>query len=73
MANAMMGRRSAGEIPDENVWKNNRYIGPWAFQAYVQGSSPVNTDSDPGGVTTTVDFQGWRSVWRQDAGSKSEP
>jgi hypothetical protein len=73
VANAMMGKRSSGEIPDENVWKNNRYTGPWAFQAYVQGSSPVNTGLYPNGVTTTVDFQGWRSVWRQDAGSRSEP
>jgi Right handed beta helix region len=74
VANAMMGKRDpSGEVPDRNLWKDNVYTGPWAFQAYVQGSNPVSTDLYPNGVATTLDFHGWRSVWGEDAGSTANP
>jgi hypothetical protein len=74
VANALMGKRDpSGEVPDQNVWKDNVYNGPWAFQAYVQGSSPVSTDLYRNGVATTVNFNGWRSVWGEDAGSTWNP
>jgi hypothetical protein len=74
VANAMMGRRDrSGETPDDNLWDGNMYTGPWAFQAYVQGTSPATTGLYPSGVATTVDFSGWRTVWGQDIRSKWQP
>jgi hypothetical protein len=65
-----MGKQGrSGEAPDHNTWKDNTYSGPWAFQAYVQGTSPAFTGLYPNGVPTTLDFAGWQSVWRQDLGS----
>ena len=70
VAAALMGKQGrSGEAPDHNTWKDNTYSGPWAFQAYVQGTSPAFTDLYPNGVPTTLDFAGWQSVWRQDLGS----
>ncbi|HET9061543.1 MAG TPA: right-handed parallel beta-helix repeat-containing protein [Acidimicrobiales bacterium] len=71
VANAMMGKRDpSGERPDHNDWRDNTYCGPWVFQAYVQGASPVSTNLYPRGVRTTLTLQGWQSIWRQDAGSR---
>lgn len=70
VANALMGKRDpSGERPDHNVWANNAYFGPWAFQAYVQGASRATTNLYPRGVATTVNFAQWQSIWKQDLGS----
>ena len=74
VADALMGKRDpSGEIPDDIQWDDNVYSGPWAFQAYVQGQSPVVTDVYPHGVATTVKLSGWQGLWRQDLESQSEP
>ncbi len=70
VAAAIMGKTgSSGEAPDTNTWAHNTYAGPWAFQAYYQGTSPVTSDIYPAGVQTTLDFKSWQSVWGMDVGS----
>ena len=69
------GRRHYGQNglfrggADTNTWAHNTYAGPWAFQAYYQGTSPVTSDIYPAGVQTTLDFKSWQSVWGMDVGS----
>ena len=70
VADAMMGKRDpSGEVPDDNTWRDNTYIGRWAFQAYVQGMSQAYTDLYPRGVKTTLTLSGWQTQWGEDAGS----
>jgi hypothetical protein len=64
---------STGESPDDNVWADNIYNGPWAFQAYAQGQSPARGDLFPRGVPTTVRLGEWQTIWHQDEGSTSGP
>ena len=71
VADAMMGKRgSSGEPPDNNRWDDNTYNGPWAFQAYVQGTSPAVTDIYPRGVSTTLNLSGWQRFWGEDLKSR---
>lgn len=69
---AIMGLSSESNFDqaDSIRFAKNTYRGPWSFQAYSQGQSPVYTDLYPHGVRTTVSFAAWQSVWRQDKGSK---
>jgi hypothetical protein len=69
---AIMGLASKSDFGkvDTIRFVNNTYHGPWSFQAYSQGKSPVYTDMYPHGVPTTVGFAGWRSIWGQDKGSR---
>jgi hypothetical protein len=64
---------STGESPDNNIWKDNTYSGPWAFQAYAQGHSPVQGDISRTSVPTTVNLSGWQATWHQDTGSTLLP
>jgi parallel beta-helix repeat protein len=62
-----------GESADDNVWQGNTYTGPWAFQAYAQGHSPVIGDIFHAPMPTTVNFSEWQSIWHQDATSTTSP
>lgn len=74
VADAIMDLRGpSGEAPDNNVWMDNSYVGPWAFQAYAQGASSVQTDIFHSGVPTTLSFTGWQHTWDQDVGSTWRP
>lgn len=64
---------STGEAGDNNHWEDNTYNGPWVFQAYAQGQSPVQGDLFPHGVASTLDFADWQSTWDQDQGSTANP
>ena len=67
VADAMMGKRDpSGEVPDRNRWEDNRYTGPWGFQAYVQGRNRIVSSIYPNGVETTLDLSGWQLVWGED-------
>lgn len=69
---AIMGLASNSDFGkvDTIRFTDNTYRGPWTFQAYSQGQSPVYTDLYPHGVSTTVTFAGWQSTWGQDKGSR---
>lgn len=69
---AIMGLSSGSDFGqvDSIRFANNTYRGPWSFQAYAQGHSPVYTDRFPNGVRTTLNFAGWQSTWGQDMGSR---
>lgn len=65
---AIMGLPSASDYSDvdSNHFSSNTYSGPWAFQAYVQGTSPASTDLYPHGVATVVNLNGWQKTWHQN-------
>ena len=69
---APSGNRQA---PDNNVWSNNVYSGPWGWYAYLYGTcGPLPTDpatnkSAPSGACEILDFSTWKSDWQQDASS----
>lgn len=69
---AIMGLTSKSDFGQVDTirFANNTYQGPWSFQAYAQGQSPVDSDLYPHGVRTTVSFAAWRSTWGQDKGSR---
>jgi hypothetical protein len=64
-----------GIAPNNNVWSNNAYHGPWGWYAYLYGTcSPLPTDpatskSMPSGACGVLDFSTWKSNWQQDASS----
>ena len=63
------------EAPDNNVWSNNAYSGPWGWYAYMFGTcGPPPADlttskSLPAGACGILDFSTWQSDWQQDASS----
>ena len=62
-----------GEPPENDVWSNNTYAGPWLWDSYSYGTCIQPTDSTtnksmPSGACT-VNFANWQSVWEQDLSS----
>ena len=61
--------------PDNNVWSDNVYSGPWGWYAYLYGTcGPLPTDprtsrSLPSGACGILNFSTWKSYWQQDASS----
>jgi Right handed beta helix region len=75
-ASSLPGRsRDSRQAPDNNVWSNNSYSGPWGWYAYLYGTcGPLPTDpatgkSLPSGACGVLDFSTWKSDWQQDASS----
>jgi len=68
-----------GERPGDNVWSDNTYTGPWAWNAYLFGAcSPLPTDpatghSVPASACGLTGFSQWHSDWQQDASSSYNP
>jgi len=69
------GRPGSRQAPDNNVWSNNIYGGPWGWFAYLYGTCrPLPTDpatgkSLPAGACGILDFPTWKSDWQQDTSS----
>ena len=65
------------EAPDNNVWSDNVYSGPWGWYAYLFGTcgplptDPATSKSLPAGACGILDFSTWKSDWQQDASSAS--
>ena len=63
------------EAPDNNIWSDNIYSGPWSWYAYLYGTcGPLPTDpatgrSLPPGACGILDFSTWKSDWQQDTSS----
>ena len=63
------------EAPDNNVWSNNIYSGPWGWYAYLFGTchplltDPTTDHSIPSRACGILDFSTWKSDWQQDASS----
>jgi hypothetical protein len=63
------------ETPNNNVWSNNVYSGPWGWYAYLFGTcdplptDPVTGKSLPADACGILDFPTWKSDWQQDASS----
>jgi hypothetical protein len=63
------------ETPDNNVWSNNFYSGPWGWYAYLFGTcgplpaDPATSQSPPSGACGILDFSSWKSDWQQDTSS----
>ncbi len=63
------------QAPDNNVWSNNVYSGPWGWYAYLYGTcTSLPTDlatskSLPPGACGILPFSAWKSYWQQDASS----
>ena len=63
------------QAPDNNVWSNNVYSGPWGWYAYLYGTcdplptDPATSKSMPSGACGILDFSTWKSDWQQDASS----
>ena len=62
------------EPPENDVWSNNSYYGPWQWDVYWYGScnsvpsDPTTNKSMPSGACTET-FPEWQSDWQQEAGS----
>jgi len=73
--NAVSRWPGAQPEPDNDVWSNNVYSGPWGWYAYLYGTcGPLPTDpttsrSLPSGACGILDLSTWKSVWQQDASS----
>ena len=69
------GTANNGEAAWNNVWSNNTYNGPWAWNAYnYDGCNGLPTDtatgkSPSGNVCQNISFSTWQSVWEQDLSS----
>ncbi len=63
------------ESPDNNVWSDNVYSGPWGWYAYLYGNcdpppaDPATNHGLPPGACGVLDFSAWKSDWQQDASS----
>jgi len=63
------------QAPDNNVWSDNVYGGPWGWYAYLYGTcgslptDPVTTKSLPSAACGILPFSTWKSDWQQDASS----
>ena len=61
--------------PDNNVWSNNVYSGPWGWYAYLYGTcsplpaDPATTRSMPPSACGILSFSTWKSDWQQDTSS----
>jgi hypothetical protein len=65
---------NSGETPDNNVWDDNAYSGPWSWNAYLFGNcGPLPTDSLTGASVPSDgcqdNFGTWQSTWQQDVSS----
>ena len=63
------------QAPDNDVWSNNVYSGPWGWYAYLYGTcdpvpaDPATSKSMPSGACGVLDLSTWKSDWQQDASS----
>jgi hypothetical protein len=63
------------ETPNNNVWSNNVYSGPWGWYAYLFGTcgplptDPATSKSPPSDACGILSFSTWRSDWQQDTSS----
>ncbi|HSW80618.1 MAG TPA: hypothetical protein VLG47_07615 [Candidatus Saccharimonadales bacterium] len=65
------------EPPNNNLWSNNAYYGPWTFNAYNYGpcaSLPSDTTTGKSMPTNpdpcqNLSFATWQSDWQQDTSS----
>lgn len=65
------------EPPNNNLWSNNAYYGPWTFNAFNYGpcdalpSDPVTHKSMPTSPDpcNNLSFSTWQSDWQQDTSS----
>ena len=76
LANPPSAPAGNGEPPENNVWANNSYSGPWAWNTDWYGSCGAEpTDASTGksmpAGACNVDFAHWQSDWQQDAGSSN--
>ena len=61
------------QAPNNNVWSNNVYSGPWGWYAYLYGTcsplpaDPTTSKSLPSGACGILDGSSWNSDWQQDA------
>jgi hypothetical protein len=73
--NAVSLSSGAQPGPDNNVWSDNAYSGPWGWYAYLYGTcEPLPTDPRtsrgmPYGACGILNFSTWRSYWQQDYSS----
>jgi hypothetical protein len=60
------------QVPDNNVWSNNVYSGPWGWYAYLYGTcgalptDPATSKGLPSGACGILDVSTWNSDWQQD-------
>ncbi len=77
LSNPPSASANNGEPSNNNVWSNNSYYGPWAWNVYWYGScNQVPSDSATGHSMPTSpnacnlsDFSHWQSNWQQEVGS----
>ncbi len=77
LSNAPNAPANNGEPSNNNVWSNNAYYGPWAWNTYWYGacgtlpSDPVTSHAMPSSPSACnlVDFSHWQSDWQQESGS----
>lgn len=68
-----------GGLPDDNVWSDNSYRGPWGWYAYVYGTcQPLPADRVtskrlPVGACGILGLSQWRSIWQQDGSAAASP
>jgi hypothetical protein len=65
---------NSAEAPYNDIWSNNRYVGPWTWSAYLFGNcSPLPIDPVTGNGmppdSCTLSLPQWQSDWQQDMGS----
>jgi hypothetical protein len=64
-----------GEAAWNDVWSDNTYTGPWAWNAYAYGScdslpsDPTTGKSMPSGACRDIDFATWKGDWQEDLNS----
>ncbi len=67
-----------GEEPTNDIWSDNTYFGPWAWNAYNYGpcdarpSDPTTGEGMPADACF-VNFDNWQGYWQQDSGSTYSP
>ena len=75
VSNPPAAPRDSRQAPDNNVWSDNVYSGPWGWYAYLYGTcDPVPTDPAtskglPSGACGILGFSTWKSDWQQDTSS----
>lgn len=61
-----------GEAPYNDIWSDNTYRGPWAWNAaYLFGTCYPVPANLPAVACGPLDLAEWRADWQQDAASRS--
>lgn len=76
LANPPGANAGNGEAPENDVWSDNTYYGPWGWSTYEYGNCDVlPTDSTTGKTAPesdcngTINYAVWQGAWQQDQGS----